>query len=68
MLPLFPFRGHALRVSLAHVRTTRVNLERVACLGIHQPRDSYVRQIALARILDRNRDDVVSLRQDLQRM
>ena len=56
------------RVELrAHRGVARVDVERLARLGIDEPHEPDVGQRALARILERHRDDVVPLREQLER-
>jgi hypothetical protein len=51
----------------AHLRVARIDVERRAGLRIDQPHETDVRERALARVLDRHRDDVVPLREQLER-
>ena len=68
MLTRFPLGRHLLGVGFSNLGMTRVDFERVTGLWIDQARDADIRKLALARILDRDRHDVVTLRQQLERV
>src|ERR1700682_4869216 len=68
MLPCFPFHRYPSRVGIAHLRAAGIDLERLSGLRIDEPSDANVGEKALARILDGYGDDIMTLRQELERM
>src|SRR5262245_55276009 len=59
---------HGLAEATPHVRVARVDVERVARLGIDEPREPDVGERPFARVVHRYGDDVVPLREQLERM
>src|ERR1700687_158788 len=68
MLPCFPFHRYPSRVGIAHLRVAGIDLERLSGLRIDEPSDANVGEKALAWILDGYGDDIMTLRQQLERM
>src|SRR3954447_25735330 len=59
---------HRIAEPFAHGGVARVDVERLARLGIDEPRETDVGQRPLARIIHGHGDDVVPLREQLERM
>jgi hypothetical protein len=68
MLARLPLGQHLLRVGFSYLRMAGVDLERLTGLGIDEARDPDIRKLSLARVLDRDRNDVVTLCEQLERM
>ncbi len=65
---MLPLGGDPRRVRVANRGMAGIDLGRFPGLGVDQPRDPDVGKVALARIFYGDRDDVVPLRQQLERM
>src|SRR5687768_17656102 len=68
MASLIALGHYALRVFVAHNARARVDLDVLTGFGVDEPGKSNVRQLPLARIVDSDCNDVVTLRENLQRM
>src|ERR1700737_186538 len=68
MLPCLPFRRYSSRIGIAHLRVAGIDLEGLPGLRIDEPSDANVGEKALAWILDGYGDDIMTLRQQLERM
>src|SRR3954468_2163720 len=68
MLSPFALGKHPTGIRLAHHRTAGVDLEGVSGLRVDAPRAPDVGQAMLGRSLDGHRDDVMSLREELEGM
>src|SRR4051812_46209547 len=68
MLSLLALGRHTRGIRLANDGAARIDLECLARFGVDEPRDADVGEVALARVFDGQRDDIVPLRQQLERM